>query len=176
MISLIPSKNQVRTNKIEIQSIAEVVIDRIPLYGDRPVIRIDNGEKYINICGQEYCGNLYRMISYFTEAGETKQQKVIATFVKNRPEWDMTAFACLYTANILSPLDTKMNDNELRNLLSVNPPDYMLVAKVSLSRIRNILVELNLSPILLICDMYAVFEDLGSPAIFDLRDNEKELY
>jgi long-chain acyl-CoA synthetase len=175
MISLIPTKKQIRTNKVEIQSIADVVTDRLPLYGDRPVIRIDNGTKYINVCCKEYCDNLYRMISYLTETGKDQKQKVIATFVKNRPEWDMTAFACFYTANILFPLDTKMNDSELRNLLSVNPPDYILIAKINIGRIRNILTELNLSPILLVCDIYSVFEDLDSPENMEFRDNEKEL-
>jgi len=175
MISLTSTKNQLRTNKLEIKSVAEVVTERLRLYDNRPVIRIDNGENYVNVFCEDYLNNIYRMISYLNETADKHQQKVIATFVKNRPEWDMTAFASLYTANILFPLDTRMNEDELRSLLSVNPPDFFLVAKPNLQRIRNIFSELKLSPLLLVCDLYKVFEDVENlefEIITELNDNE----
>jgi len=175
MISLTSTKTQVRSNKLEIKSVAEVVTERLQLYDKRPVIRIDNGKNYDNVFCDDYLQNIYRMISFLNEKGDINKQKVISTFVKNRPEWDMTAFATLYTANILFPLDTKMNDEELKNILTVNPPDFMLVAKANLLRIRTIIAELKLSPLLLVCDMYKVYEDVEnteSANISILNNNE----
>ena len=172
MITLTSSKNNIRTNKVEIQSIADVVTERLPLYNGRTVIRIDNGDSYVNVKSDEYMGNIHQMISWFNDVKKDNKQLVVSTFVKNRPEWDMTAFATFYTANILFPLDTKMNDDELRNLLTLNPPDFLLISKPQRKRIQLLCDELKLDTKLIICDLYHVFEDAGFDTIEDIRSNE----
>nr|WKN34984.1 AMP-binding protein [Tunicatimonas sp. TK19036] len=176
MISLTsPFKSTLRSKKIAISSVADVITERLPLYQGRTVIRVDNGTSYDNIASDEYLGNIYLMISYFYDAQPADTQAVIATFVKNRPEWDMTAFASLYTGNVLFPLDTKMNDDELHRLLTINPPDFLLISQPQVKRMRALLKELNLHPTLLICDLYQVFEDQEGESITDLEPKEVRL-
>jgi len=172
MITLTSTKKTRRTSKVKITSVADVVTERLPLFEGRTVIRIDDGNKYVNISCDEYLGNIYRMIAYFNETISDRDQYVISTFVKNRPEWDATAFASLYTGNVLFPLDTKMNTDELHNLLLLNPPDFILVSKPQRNRIKGLLKELQLQPTLMICDLYEVFEDKGFTSVENLDDNE----
>jgi len=172
MITLTATTRSIRTNKVNIKSVADVITDRLPLFKGRTVIRVDDGSKYVNISGEEYLGNIYRMIAYFNDVSSNNNQNVISTFVKNRPEWDMTAFASLYTGNVLFPLDTKMNDDELRNLLSLNPPDFLLVSKPQRNRIKCLLEELHIQPTLIVCDLYKVFEDMDFASADNLEENE----
>jgi len=159
-----------RANVADLVSVAQIVSDCLPLYKRRTAIRFDNGESYTSLKFDAYLQNAHRMISYLRDQGA--QQRVIATFVKNRPEWDMTAFGALYTANILLPLDTTMGGEELRHLLCLSPPDYILVSLAQRSRIKAILSELGLRPTILIADLYQVFEDAGQDLPTDLEEHE----
>ena len=141
-----------------VSSVAEIVDERVPKYGARTVIRYDNGFTYESVGGDEYQENIRRFIGFLNS--ESASRKVVATLTKNRPEWDMAALASLYTANILSPLDTKMNDDELRHLLKNNPPDYFVVSVKHIERVRKLLDELGQKPTVLAADLYPVFEDL----------------
>ena len=111
---------KVATHEQHITSVADIVRDRLPSYGKRPAIRYDDGNTYQTLNFMDYVGNIGRALQA-VNTGETQQQ-IICTFVQNRPEWDMLALASLYTGNILFPLDTKMNDNELTHLLMQSPP------------------------------------------------------
>lgn len=172
MISLITTKKSIRKKKIEINSVADIITNRLPEYGTRNVIRIDNGTSYDSINGNKYLSNAHKMISYFNTVKSDKKQYVISSLVKNRPEWDMTACASFYTGNILFPLDTKMNDDELRHLLSLNPPDFMLISIAQHSRIVRLIKELEIKVKLIICDLYHVFEDIGFEPPENLTEDE----
>ncbi len=152
-----------------ISSVAEIVDHQLPTYGNRDAIRYDTGETYATLGFDQYLNYLQAMIRWFM--AEKLENKVIATFCKNRIEWDMTAMATFYTANTLFPLDTKMNATELQHLLSLNPPDYILVSRVQLPRIRKLLDELDLAPVILVGDLLSVFEDNAVSEI-DRRANE----
>jgi long-chain acyl-CoA synthetase len=156
-----------------LESVAEIVEYWLPRHASRTAIRFDDGQRYRDLDYAAYLENARRMINYFASAGA--EQRVVATFVKNRPEWDMTAFGSLYTGNILFPLDTGMNDEELTHLLSSNPPDYLLVSPAQRARIKRILAALGQRPRILIADLYRVYEDrdAGDPA--DLDENETRL-
>ncbi len=142
-----------------IDSVADIVDKQLPAYGLRSAIRIDNGDSYASINFVDYLDYLRRMIGYFT--AQAIEGKVIATFCKNRLEWDMVAMATFYRGNTLFPLDTKMNEVELRHLLKMNPPDYILVSRAQLTRIRRLLQALNLGTRIVVADIDDVFEDLG---------------
>lgn len=175
MTSAKENREAKRAGVAELQSVAEVVSDFLPRYSSRTAIRFDNGERYTSLTFEAYLDNVHRMISYVRDQCLTAQgsrQRVIATFVKNRPEWDMTAFGSLYTGNILFPLDTTMSGEELRHLLRESPPDVILVSLAQRARIKAILRELELRPTILIADLYPVFEDLGQERPTELEANE----
>ena len=154
-----------------LSSVAEILDVWLPGYGRRTAIRFDNGSGYSSLDYGAYLHNAHRMIACFSDRNANRQQ-VIATFVKNRPEWDMTALASLYTGNILFPLDTTMNADELRHLLRASPPDQVLVSAAQRARIKGLLAELGLRPKILIADLYETFEDQGVDLPRDLEEHE----
>lgn len=142
-----------------ISSIADIIETQLPSYGDRSAIRFDTGNGYGSLSFDAYLNHLKAMIQYFSD--NDIEQKVIATFCKNRIEWDMVGMATFYRANALFPLDTKTNQIELEHLLKLNPPDYMLVSKAQLEKMRSIIADLKLSTRLIIADLINVYEDSG---------------
>lgn len=140
-----------------IQSIADIVDSRLNTYNNRPAIRYDTGTTYATVCFDTYLGHLNATIRAIKARGV--EQKVFATLCKNRLEWDVTALAVFYTANILFPLDTKLNDAELKYVLSINPPDYVLVSLAQIKRLRSVLDELSITPHIFVADLCPVFED-----------------
>lgn len=155
------TSNQKQTFKVfdSIDSVSDIVDLQLPAYGNRIAIRYDDGECYRALNFTDYLTNVKKMIRLF-EAHADGRRQVVSTFCKNRPEWDMTAMATFYTGKTLFPLDTKMNQAELLHLLGQNPPDFLLVAHAQLARIRGLLGKLEQQPLLLIADLYQVFEDL----------------
>lgn len=142
-----------------IESVADIVDHHLSAYGKNSAIRFDTGETYQSINFTDYSKHLKAMIRFFMS--EQIEGKVIATFCKNRIEWDMVAMATFYTANIIFPLDTKTNQVELKHLLKLNPPDYILVSIAQLERLESLFSDLNISPKILIADLFPVFEDLS---------------
>ena len=156
-----------------ISSVADVVDVQLPAYGKRTAIRYDDGDDYRAMDFATYLANIQRTIRFFQEHGGERQQ-VVATFCKNRVEWDMVAMATFYTGNILFPLDTKMNADELHHLLGMNPPDFLLLPHAQLERVRGLVDELDLPGTLLLADVCEVFEDQDVKPL-DLRANELSL-
>jgi long-chain acyl-CoA synthetase len=152
-----------------IQSIADIVDGHLNTYSNRPAIRYDTGTTYATVCFDAYLGHLNATIRAIKERG--LEQKVFATLCNNRLEWDVTALAVFYTANILFPLDTKLNDAELKHVLSINPPDYVLVSLAQVKRLRSVLDELSITPQVFVADLCPVFEDKPVPPV-GLRQGE----
>ncbi len=142
-----------------IDSVADIVSHQLPAYGGRAAIRFDTGETYASLGFDKYLGYIKATIRWF--CARHIERKVVATFCKNRLEWDMLSMATFYTANTLFPLDTKMNEQELLHLLSLNPPDYILVSRAQLTRMRRLVGELGLESTIVIADLVDVFEDVG---------------
>jgi long-subunit acyl-CoA synthetase (AMP-forming) len=151
-------ENMPRVRDGAIRTIADVILERLPRYGNGPVIRYDDGSRYVNVPLETYLDGIGRMSRFLEKAGAGRQA-VVATFCKNRPEWDATAFAAMLTGNILFPLDIKMNREELVRLFSSCPPDYILVSRPQLERIRALVRELKLSTRLLVADWFRTHED-----------------
>jgi long-chain acyl-CoA synthetase len=142
-----------------IKSIANIIDVQLPAYGNRTAIRFDKGDTYGNLGFDAYLNHIKAMVQFFS--GQNVEQKVVATFCKNRIEWDMVGMAAFYRGNILFPLDTKTNQAELEHLLKLNPPDYMLVSKAELQRMRMLISQLELNTIFIVADLIDVFEDDG---------------
>lgn len=152
-----------------IRSIADIVDGHLNAYSNRPAIRYDTGTTYATVGFDAYLGHLNATIRAIK--GRGLEQKVFATLCNNRLEWDVTALAVFYTANILFPLDTKLNDTELKHILSINPPDYILVSLAQVKRLRSVLDELSITPHVFVADLCPVFEDEHVPPV-ELRHGE----
>jgi long-subunit acyl-CoA synthetase (AMP-forming) len=146
-----------------IQSLADIVDMHLNTYSGRSAIRYDTGTTYATVGFDAYLGHLNATIRAIKARG--LEQKVFATLCNNRLEWDITALAVFYTANILFPLDTKLSDTELKHVLSINPPDYILVSLAQVKRLRSILDELSITPQILVADLCPVFEDEQVPPV-----------
>ncbi|AOE49300.1 AMP-binding protein [Kangiella sediminilitoris] len=152
-----------------IDSVADIFDEQMLSYSKSIAIRYDNGTTYEYLNFEEYRQNIKAMIQFL--ATQECEQKVIATLCKNRPEWDMTSMATFYTGNIIFPLDTKTNDVELKHLLTMNAPEYILTPRSQLERVRGFIEELELPTTIILANSYEVFEDLGfEPA--GLKDGE----
>ena len=143
----------------KINSVADIVNHQMRSYERRPAIRVDIGGTYRTILFSDYVEHIHTMIRFFNR--ERAEQKVVATWCKNRLEWDMCAMASFYTANILFPLDTKFNPDELDHLLLLNPPDYMLLSYAQLTKFRALKKKHGLRTVALVADLLEVFEDMG---------------
>ena len=152
-----------------IRSIADIVDGHRHAYSNRPAIRYDTGKTYATVGFDAYLGHLHATIRAIKSRG--LEQTVFATLCNNRLEWDITALAVFYTANILFPLHTKLNDTELKHALSINPPDYILVSLAQIERLRSIVNELSITPHLFVADLCPAFEDEHVPPIA-LRQGE----
>jgi long-chain acyl-CoA synthetase len=140
-----------------IDALADIVRQHIPTYDKRTAIRFDDGDVYQSLSFAEYAGYLERFVPWFARF----EGKVVATFCKNRPEWDFVALSTFYTGNVLFPLDTKTNDTELLHLLKTSPPDFVLTTVTQRGRMRRLCGEAGIKPVLLIADLFRCFEDLG---------------
>jgi long-subunit acyl-CoA synthetase (AMP-forming) len=158
-----------RKTHTSILSVADIVDIHLNRYSSRPAIRYDTGTTYATIGFDAYLRHLKATIRALKSRGVT--QKVFATFCANRLEWDLSTLATFYTANILCPLDVKLNDTELKHVLSIGPPDYILVSRAQLHRLRTVLAELSITPQILVADLYPTFEDEHVPPI-KLRNGE----
>lgn len=152
-----------------ISSLAEIIDVQLPAYGDRVSIRYDNGDNYETLTFAEYLSAVKGMTQFFMN--ESIEGKVIATFCKNRIEWDMVGMATMYRGNALFPLDTKTPQEELEHLLVMNPPDYMLTSWAQLPKVRKLKERLNLDMILICADHTVTFEDQGYEKV-ELKDDE----
>src|SRR5437867_11919639 len=103
-----------------LRSVADIVDRLFPAWGTRPAIRYDDGQTYVTLGFDEYLRNTRRMIDFL--AADADPPRVNATLVKTRPEWDIVALATFSWRCILFPLDTTINDDELKRLLSTSPP------------------------------------------------------
>jgi len=159
------AKKQQETFKAygSIKSVADIIDTQLPAYGNRSAIRYDTGSGYISLAFDEYLTHLRAMVQFFSD--KFIEQKIIATFCKNRIEWDMVGMATFYRANTLFPLDTKTNRVELEHLLNLNPPDFMLVSKAQLPKMRGLIKQLELKTVFIVADLYAGFEDIGHEQI-----------
>jgi long-chain acyl-CoA synthetase len=152
-----------------IESVSDIIDSHLPVYGNRAGIRYDTGDTYVTVSFADYLDAVRSMIHFFTEMGI--ESKVVATYCKNRLEWDMVGMATMYRGNAIFPLDTKTHQPELEHLLMINPPDYMLVSKAQLPKVRQLLDRLGLSTILIVADYTDTYED--QRVTFDgLREGE----
>ena len=122
------------------------------------VIRYDDGTDYRVVDAAAYMRNMRRGIALLRSHGA---QAVVATFVKNRPEWDLMALATLCTGRILFPLDSRMADEELVHLLAISPPDLVLVSRATHEQMARLLASLAQRPKLVLADLYETYEDAG---------------
>jgi long-subunit acyl-CoA synthetase (AMP-forming) len=153
-----------------IDALADVIIQHIPTYRSRPAIRFDDGNSYRTISFAEYSRSLASLVPHF--AGVSGQ--VIATFCKNRPEWDYVALATFYTGNILFPLDTKTNDEELRHLLGASPPDTILTTFAQRERLHRLCGEVGIAPVMLLADLVTCYEDTLAPSDRQVQPEARE--
>jgi len=155
-----------------IRSVADIFNHQLLTYGSRYAIRMDTGTGYTGVSFVEYHRHIGRMIRFFNR--EKAEQKVVATLCKNRIEWDMTAMAAFYTANILFPLDTEFSLAELTHLLQLCRPDYVLLSSSQLLHFRSIAAKLGLETKVIVADLFNLFEDNDVDAL-SLMGNEMSI-
>lgn len=166
--------NRVQTEEFDVfgrvDALADVIRQHIPTYGKRPAIRFDDGGSYRAISFTDYSKSLASLAPYF--AGFSG--KVVATFCKNRPEWDYVALSTFYTGNILFPLDTKTNDIELKHLLQLSPPDYILTTFAQRERLHRLCREIGIEPVILLADLFTCYEDTLSAGDGEVHGEQRE--
>ena len=155
-----------------LHSVADLLTYQLANYGNRVATRHDTGSGYASTPFSEVLANA-SAVARWLQAQNFSQQLVV-TLCKNRPEWDMIALAAFHTANILCPLDTTMNQEELVGLLRLRTPDILLVSRAQLERVRELQIQLVFRAQIVVADLHVCFEDIGSPDVA-LRDGEFSL-
>ena len=155
-----------------LRSVADLLGHQLAGHGDRVATRHDTGSGYADTTFAEVLANACAMARWLQ--AQRASQQLVVTLCKNRPEWDLTALAVFHTANILCPLDTTLNPAELDRLLTIGPPDLLLVSRPQLERAREMQARLGLKARILLADLHVCFEDIGAPAVA-LRAGELSL-
>ena len=98
------------------------------------------------------------MIQFFTDNG-IEGKKWWPPFVKTGSSGTWSAWRCFTGPMPCFHWILKPTTVELEHLLKLNPPDYMLVSKAQLEKIRGIIKALNLNTRLIVADLMHVYED-----------------
>ncbi len=155
-----------------LRSVADLLGHQLARHGGRVATRHDTGAGYADTTFAELRDRASALARWL--GGRPAAQSVVLTLCKNRPEWDLTALATFHTANILCPLDTTANQEELDRLIGIRPPDLMLVSRAQLERARALQARLGFRAQVLVADLHTCFEDIGV-ADQALREDELSL-
>jgi len=94
------------------------LIDYISIYGDKTATQIKNGnENYKNYTFSDYNRIALCIAAYFERFRHLRRGHMVAIYSENRPEWLMAYFGIVYNGVWAVPLDSKLTDLEVKNLI-----------------------------------------------------------
>src|SRR5271157_2450442 len=102
---------------MNIKTIKEL-IDYIGIFGGKPAGRIKRESgSYIEFSFDEYKKNTLYLSAYLAKKKKLNKGDMVAIYSENRPEWLMAYFGIVYSGFWAVPLDARLTDLEVKNLI-----------------------------------------------------------
>lgn len=102
---------------MEPKTIRELV-NYIGIFGRKTAAQMKNSDDvYVKYSYDDYQKNARTVAAYFDRVKHMKKEDMVAIYSENRPEWLMAYFGITYNGLWAVPLDARLTDLEVKNLL-----------------------------------------------------------
>ncbi|HEY9793962.1 MAG TPA: AMP-binding protein [Candidatus Obscuribacterales bacterium] len=106
-------------------SVLDFIQERVEKFADRPALCIKEGGAWREMTYAELSAQAKNLSSYFIEVGIQSGDRV-ALLSEGKPEWGVAFFGAIRAGAIVVPLDVKLTEAELTNILSDCTPKVVL--------------------------------------------------
>ncbi|URA10196.1 AMP-dependent synthetase/ligase [Thermospira aquatica] len=144
---------------MEITSLQHLV-NYLSIFGRKPVSRMKEGNTYRQYTYYEFVQNVRSVAAYLLRSKRLKKGDMVALYSENRPEWMMAYLGIVYNGVWAVPLDARLSDIEVKNLLLDCGAKYIFTTA---SLLENVLSEPE------------VVKQLSEIILFDRVDVPKEI-
>lgn len=121
----------------DVASVLDFMHARVDLFADRVALAIKEGGAWRQLTYAELSKRAIQLTSYLIEIGVEAGDR-IALLSESKPEWGVSFFGSVRTGAITVPLDVKLTEAELTNILSDCTPKVVLADSKHLAVIESI--------------------------------------
>lgn len=107
------------------------LVDYIGIYGVKTASQMkdDKTGEYLKYSFDDVQKNAKYLAAYFEKSKGLKKGDMVVLYSENRPEWMMAYFGIIYNGLWAVPLDAKLTDLEVKNLLNDCKANIMVTSK-----------------------------------------------
>src|SRR5579883_2357295 len=116
----------VQVNSAPSSDVLDFIQSKAQLFENRPALSIKEGDHWQELSYKQLSQRAVALASHLIEVGVQPQQRV-AIFSESKPEWGIAFFGIVVSGAIAVPLDIKLTEAELVNILSNCTPHAVLV-------------------------------------------------
>lgn len=122
---------------LNMKTIRELV-NTIGIYGAKTAGQMkDSSGEYQKFSFYEYQNNAKHLAAYFERVKHLKKGEPIVIYSENRPEWMMAYFGIVYNGYWAVPLDARLSDLEVKNLIQDCSAKIMVLSSSQYETICN---------------------------------------
>lgn len=136
------------------------LVNYLSIFGRKVVSRMKEGTTYRQYTYYEFVQNIRSVAAYFLRLKRLKKGDMVAIYSENRPEWMMAYLGIVYNGIWAVPLDARLTDLEVKNLITDCGTKYIFTTA---SLLENVLSEPE------------VVKQLSEIILFDRVEVPKEL-
>ncbi|MFN4217197.1 MAG: AMP-dependent synthetase/ligase [Brevinematales bacterium] len=136
------------------------LVNYLSIFGRKVVSRMKEGTTYRQYTYYEFVQNIRSVAAYFLRLKRLKKGDMVAIYSENRPEWMMAYLGIVYNGIWAVPLDARLTDLEVKNLITDCGTKYLFTTA---SLLENVLSEPE------------VVKQLSEIILFDRVEVPKEL-
>ncbi|MFN3659753.1 MAG: AMP-dependent synthetase/ligase, partial [Brevinematales bacterium] len=136
------------------------LVNYLSIFGRKVVSRMKEGTAYRQYTYYEFVQNIRSVAAYFLRLKRLKKGDMVAIYSENRPEWMMAYLGIVYNGVWAVPLDARLTDLEIKNLITDCGTKYLFTTA---SLLENVLSEPE------------VVKQLSEIILFDKVEVPKEL-
>ncbi len=122
---------------MEITSLQHLV-NYLSIFGRKPVSRMKEGNTYRQYTYYDFVQNVRSVAAYLLRSKRLKKGDMVALYSENRPEWMMAYLGIVYNGVWAVPLDARLTDIEVKNLILDCGTKYIFTTA---SLLENVLSE-----------------------------------
>ncbi len=136
------------------------LVNYLSIFGRKVVSRMKEGTTYRQYTYYEFVQNIRSVAAYFLRLKRLKKGDMVAIYSENRPEWMMAYLGIVYNGIWAVPLDARLTDLDVKNLITDCGTKYLFTTA---SLLENVLAEPE------------VVKQLSEIILFDRVEVPKEL-
>lgn len=114
------------------------LVNYLSIFGRKVVSRMKEGTTYRQYTYYEFVQNIRSVAAYFLRLKRLKKGDMVAIYSENRPEWMMAYLGIVYNGIWAVPLDARLTDLEVKNLITDCGTKYLFTTA---SLLENVLSE-----------------------------------